>query len=98
MKKNHHPKPKNLPAHELIGLKVKVVESTDPSKKGVTGKTVDETKYTLKIETKKGEKVIPKKESVFSFTLPGKKKYRVKGKKLCFKPENRTKVYWRKTK
>ena len=86
---------KNILAHELIGLDVCVTESSDSSRKGTRGVVVDETKNTLRIETKKGEKVVPKKECVFGFALPGGE-IEVDGKKLCFRPEDRTKEYWRK--
>lgn len=85
---------KKLLAHELIGLKVKVKESSDASRKGLTGKVVDETKHTLKIESGKGEKTVPKKECVFEF-VSGKEKTEIEGKKLCLKPEDRIKEYWR---
>ena len=83
---------KNLIRHELIGLKVKIEESTDPTQKGLKGKVIDETYNTIKIETAKGkEKVIPKKNSVFIFTLPNKTKVQVEGKLLVARPEDRIK-------
>ncbi len=55
--------PKNLVRHELISLKVKIKESTNPSQVGIEGKVIDETFKTLKIETKKREKTIPKENT-----------------------------------
>jgi len=85
----------NLLAHELIGLKVEVMDSTDKTRKGIKGRVIDETKNTLKVECEGKEKVLPKKECVFGFALHGSI-VRVSGEKLCFKPEDRVKEYWRK--
>ena len=75
---------------ELIGLKVVVVKSTDPTKEGITGKVVDETLKTLVIETKDGDKIVAKKESVFEFTYGGKSVY-VDGKMIYGRSEDRLK-------
>ena len=83
---------KNIVRHELIGLKVRIEKSTDPTQKGLRGKVIDESYNTIKIETVKGkEKVIPKKNSVFIFTLPNKTKVQVEGKLLVARPEDRIK-------
>ena len=42
--------PKDIIRHELIGLHVSVVDSTDPSIVGVEGRVIDETRNTLVIE------------------------------------------------
>lgn len=83
--------PQNLVRHELIGLKVRVEKSTDPTHKKISGTVVDETYNTLKIETKKKERVIPKSNSVLIFTLPNGVKVRVDGKLLVSRPEDRIK-------
>lgn len=84
--------PKNLVRHELIGLEVEVVKSTDPTQKGLKGLVVDETYNMIKIETKdKKEKIIPKENSVFVFTLPSGIKVEVEGKLLKGRPEDRIK-------
>lgn len=77
-------------ADELIGLRVEVVESTDPGKVGLKGKIVDETKHLLVLETEKGAKKVPKAESVFVFNYKGKK-VKVDGRLLDSRPENRIK-------
>ena len=51
-----------LPAHEWMGLECEVVRSTDKSRVGLKGKIVDETKNTIIVETKSGEKTVPKAE------------------------------------
>lgn len=83
--------PQNLVRHEFCGLFVSIVKSTDPSQKGLKGKIIDETYKTLKIETKKGERIIPKENCVFVFTLPNKHKVEVDGKLLVSRPEDRIK-------
>ena len=83
--------PKNLVRHELIGLEVKIKDSTDPTQKGLKGRVVDETQRTFVIETRKGEKIIPKANCIFIFTLPNKTKVEVDGKLLVSRPEDRIK-------
>ena len=83
--------PQNLVRHELISLPVKIVKSTDTTQKGITGKIIDETYNTLKIETKNGEKSVIKENCVFMFTLPNKTKVQVDGKLLVSRPEDRIK-------
>ena len=87
--------PQNLVRHELIGLQVKIAESSERTQKGIRGRVVDETYNTLKIETKEGkvvrEKAIVKQNNVFIFTLPNKVKVQVDGKLLVGRPEDRIK-------
>ena len=83
--------PQNLVRHELIGLKARIIKSTDSSQAKLNGKVVDETYNTLTIETKKGEKLIPKKNTVFIFTLPNAVKVQVEGSLLVSRPEDRIK-------
>jgi ribonuclease P protein subunit POP4 len=83
--------PQNLVRHELIGLKVKVVKSTDSSQKGISGKVVDESYSTLIIESNGKEKRVAKSNCVFVFTLPDKKKVEVDGKVIVSRPEDRIK-------
>jgi len=80
----------NLVRHELIGLKVRISKSTDPTQK-IFGMVVDETYNTLKIETKGKERTIPKGNSIFIFTLPNGMKVEVDGKILISRPEDRIK-------
>jgi len=86
---------RNLVRHELIGLKVRIRDSTDPTHRSLSGRVIDETYNIIKIETKKKkqikEMVIPKSNSVFIFTLPNKVKVEVDGKVLISRPEDRIK-------
>ena len=43
---------KNIFYHELIGLELKVVDSSNPSLIGLCGTVIDETKKTLLVEVK----------------------------------------------
>lgn len=83
--------PENIVRHELIGLKVKIKKSTNPSQIGLKGLIIDETYNMLKIEVKEKEKLIPKNTTIFIFTLPNGKKVEVDGKLLVGRPEDRIK-------
>ncbi len=88
--------PANLVRHELIGLKVKLAGSKDPTIKRLSGKVVDESYKMLKIESaKRGEKAkeksIAKLNSIFIFTIPNGVKVEVDGKLLIGRPEDRIK-------
>ncbi len=85
----------NVLAHEIIGLHAFVSKSTDPGRKGMRGRVVDETKNTITIETAKGEKKVPKSEVWLRLDL-GREKVEVDGKKLMARPEDRIKIFWRK--
>ena len=81
----------NLRLHELIGLFTKVAESSSLPHKGLAGLVIDETKNTLVIRVGKEEKIVPKKGSVFLFTLPSKEKVRLDGGNIAFRPYDRPK-------
>jgi ribonuclease P protein subunit POP4 len=87
----------NLPAQEWIGLECKVIASTDPSRKGMKGKIVDESRNTVTIETNQGEKILPKKEVELEIILE-KEKVVLKTKEWCVAPENRIKAFLKKKK
>lgn len=76
----------------MNGLEVKVTESFDPQKKGITGIVLEETQNTFVLGTKEGKKIVPKKECEFEFTL-GEEKVMVKGKEILKRPEDRVKNY-----
>lgn len=87
----------NLIGHEFIGLKVKVINSTDLNKKGLEGIIKRESKNLIEIQTKKGVKKIPKKEAILEFVLPEKKeKITINGNKIVYRPENRIKLLVKK--
>lgn len=76
---------------ELIGLKVKVVKSSNPSCIGLSGKIIEETKNTFKILHNDDEKILIKRDCIFHFTLPDKTVIEVDGKVLIGRPEDRVK-------
>ncbi len=78
---------KNILNHELIGLEINVIESSDPKKVGVNGIIIDETKNTIIL---KNGKILPKKECVFEFDI--NEKIIIDGKNLMKKPEDRLKI------
>ncbi|OYT53453.1 MAG: ribonuclease P [Candidatus Altiarchaeales archaeon ex4484_2] len=82
--------PLNILRHELIGLRANVVDSKHQGH-GCEGRVVDETLNTVTLKTRYGEKKIPKKDSLFEFTLPSKVEVRVEGSLLLSRPEDRTK-------
>ncbi|MDO8646985.1 MAG: ribonuclease P protein subunit [Candidatus Diapherotrites archaeon] len=86
-----------LPMHELNGLQVRIAESKDPSKKGLSGRLLWETKKTFEIETKNGMKKVEKKGNIFEFEIAGKKA-RISGELIEFRPEDRIKALAKKMK
>ncbi len=75
---------------EFIGRRVRILECTDPSKRGMEGRVVDETMKTFVVETEGGEKRVAKGECVFSF-LMGDRWVKVDGRLLVARPEDRIK-------
>ncbi|MEM2869367.1 MAG: ribonuclease P protein subunit [Thermoplasmata archaeon] len=82
----------NLVRHELIGLRVVVRRSPDPSVEGMEGRVVDETRNTLVIDTgERGRRRVAKEGSAFLFTLPDGGMVEVEGRRIRFRPEDRVK-------
>lgn len=82
---------KDVIRHELIGIKTEIVESTNKSQEGLTGTIVDETKHTIKIQTKNGEKTIQKKNVTIQVKFE-EKTIKIKGEMLEGRPEERIKT------
>ncbi len=82
---------KNIVRHELIGLRVKIVDSKNKSNVGEEGIVVDETRNTIIIEKNEKQKTFIKDQCVFSFELPSGEKVRVDGNLLVGRPEDRIK-------
>ncbi|QKQ98841.1 ribonuclease P protein subunit [Candidatus Nanohaloarchaea archaeon] len=78
--------PENLPKHELIGLHVEVVESTDETLEGLEGEVMDETKSMLRIDGKQ----MQKKNCTFLFEIPSGEEVEVDGELIAKRPEERT--------
>ena len=88
--------PHNLVRHELVGLEVRVVKSTNPFQEGLSGRVVDETRNMLTIETKAGTRNLAKQDCIFSFRLPSGERVRVDGRLLVSRPEDRVRKKLRK--
>jgi ribonuclease P protein subunit POP4 len=76
---------------ELIGLNSKVVKSTNPSYKGITGTVIDETRNTLIIRHENKDKIIVKNVAVFYFTTQDGIVVEVDGNTILGRPEDRVK-------
>lgn len=93
---------KNVFYHELVGLFIKIIESSNESLIGISGTIINETKKTFLIEindyTNKNSKIkmIPKDVSVFHFFLPNKEIIEINGKILTNHPEDRIKKRYKK--
>jgi ribonuclease P protein subunit POP4 len=81
---------KTISREELIGLRVKILECTDPTWIGQSGLILDETKNTFLIEIENKKKIIAKKTAKFEFILNGEK-INIIGEKIIFRPEDRIK-------
>jgi len=81
--------PESLARHELIGLEVQVVTSSDPGQIGLRAQVVDETRNTFLLETRSRVLRIAKKNTSLIFTLLDGQNVRVYGSILISKPENR---------
>jgi ribonuclease P protein subunit POP4 len=90
--KNYEITARNLLGHEMIGLEVKVVKSTDQKRIGVNGIIVEETQNTFEVKSGGKKIVLPKKECEFEFNL-GEEKVIVNGAQIVKRPEDRAKEW-----
>jgi ribonuclease P protein subunit POP4 len=82
----------SLVQQEFIGLKAKVVKSSNLDMMGITGKVVDETRNTFTISNNDGEKkVIIKDTAVFEFVIADGTIVEIDGKVIMGRPEDRIK-------
>ncbi len=83
-------RPEEIVRHELIGLRVRVEECSNPSSVGISGKVVDESRNTLTMRSESGSKVLVKEECTFIFSTESGE-LRVDGSLLVGRPEDRIK-------
>lgn len=85
--------PNNIVFHELVGLHLRVHESTSADLVGVEGQVIDETMKTIVIRDVAGKrKVLLKHAQAFAFILPqGGKQVLVPGDLLAGRPWDRLK-------
>jgi ribonuclease P protein subunit POP4 len=76
---------------EFIGLKAKVVKSSNADSVGISGTVIDETRNTLSIRQKGADKMVVKDSSVFHFTMPDDTIVEVDGRVILGRPEDRLK-------
>ena len=92
--------PNNIHQHELIGLNVELIHTSDKQLIGRKGLIIDETKnmFIIDFETQTNSKraKIVKKDCTFRFTLPSGEMVDVEGRIIKDKPENRLKNIIRK--
>ena len=84
--------PENILRHELIGLNVKVVRSSNRSLKGRSGLVVNESKNMLTLSRKGRKVLIPKSVATFRFKLADGRLVDVDGSRLLGRPESRLKT------
>ena len=75
--------------HELIGLKVNVLQSSNPLLMGIKGVVLDETKNTLIVKVNSDKKRLPKKDVVYGFSLSNGTFLEVEGRQLQERPVDR---------
>ncbi|MDH3191310.1 MAG: ribonuclease P protein subunit [Nitrosopumilus sp.] len=78
----------NITSHELIGMHVEVVNSSNPQIIGINGSVVDETKSMIRINTVKGIKSISKSNNDWKFSVDNKDII-VNGLKILKRPFDR---------
>jgi ribonuclease P protein subunit POP4 len=81
--------PRNLRAHELIGLECEVVECRDPTLRSLKGRVVDESKNIISVQCSNKLIRIPKDIATFNFMLPSGATAIIPGRSLAFRPEDR---------
>jgi len=77
--------------HEFIGTKGKVVKSTHSSIVGFSGRIVDETRNTFRLQDGCERKTIAKNFATFHFSFPDGTIVEIDGKLLAGRPEDRIK-------
>ncbi|MGQ9759055.1 MAG: ribonuclease P protein component 1 [Candidatus Methanomethylicaceae archaeon] len=86
--------PSNLIYHDLVGLRAKVVSSTDQTQIGLEGTVVDETANMLILCTEGVNKKIPKRNSLFTFYIP--EPVTIEGSRISYNPAERLKRFMRR--
>ena len=79
---------RNIVLAELIGLRARILWSSDRKQAGAVGKVVDETKNTIVMETIEGKRSFIKRISRFRFYTPDGA-FDVEGREIDFRPDER---------
>lgn len=80
---------KNVLSHELIGLKTKILGSSDPGLRNARGIVLDETKNTLTIQLESRKLIVPKSHTVFLFHVDEQNSVRIEGESILGRPHDR---------
>ena len=83
--------PEKIVNQEIIGLRVHITGSTDPTLVSRTGLIVDETRDTITLLSAEQQLIVAKGVCVFDFELPSGITVRVDGDILRGSPEDRLK-------
>jgi ribonuclease P protein subunit POP4 len=78
----------NIIAHELIGLRTEIIESTNPQIIGLNGTIINETKSMITINTINGTKMISKSNNSWKFLVENKEII-LNGSKIAKRPYDR---------
>lgn len=76
---------------DVIGSRITVLEHSDPTLKGLSGRIVDERKNVLSVETERGRKILPKTRGIIMLN-----DQRANLEKMRFRPEEKMKKMRRK--
>ncbi len=76
----------NIKKDNLIGLKIKVIDAVNKSQVSIEGKIIDETRNTIKVQTKSGIKQIMKNNITLMIN-----DQKINGVDLVGRPEERIK-------
>ncbi len=82
-------KPKELVRHELIGLYIVILDSSNKTNIGIKGKIVDETKFTIVINHNNTKKRLFKNNITMNVYV-NKNIILIQGKSLIGRPKDRT--------
>lgn len=80
-----------ITSHEFIGTEAKIVKSTSPNHKTLTGRVIDETKNTLVLLKEGKRKIVPKSLNVFHFKFLDGTIVEIDGRLIEGRPEDRLK-------
>ncbi len=86
----------NILQHELIGLPVKIVRSSNNTQLGTEGEILDETMKMLIVHTKNRKLIIPKQGTTFRLKLFDGSTEDVEGDLILRRPEDRVKAIRRR--
>jgi len=81
--------PSNILRHELIGLPIQVLDSTDQSLKNLSGVIVCETRNTIEVDVEGGSVTLPKRLISFTLKLPDNRFVVADGSVFRGRPEER---------